>query len=103
MREKVQIGALKMGQNAVKIVACKKRSLRFHVTFFCFIFFFQTSLMCGPDWVKSKRFFGLSLFSAEVHLFHPCLLLFLEEEHQRDRKLIMGGQLTESREVCIRR
>lgn len=39
MREKVQIEALKMGQNALKLVACKKRSLRFHVTFFCSIFF----------------------------------------------------------------
>lgn len=49
MREKVQIEALKMGQNALKLVACKKRSLRFHVTFFLFYFFFQNALMCGPN------------------------------------------------------
>lgn len=48
MREKVQIEALKMGQNALKLVACKKRSLRFHVTFFWFIFFLN-ALMCGPN------------------------------------------------------
>lgn len=44
MREKVQIEALKMGQNALKLVACKKKEPEISCHIFFVLFFFSKML-----------------------------------------------------------